>query len=210
MNILRLNIQYFQYHINHINKCVKDGYNLIGVDPGKYNLLTCKNINNVQMRYTMSQYNVESGLKRKHKKINEYEFKLQQHSMNDEDYSKYNSLNHSIQMNINRSCTKLIENLRKSFGYKIILCIGDCGYNNINKMIAEKISKNLKCYLVDESFTSKICCKCGSDMHYVVCNGITLNRVTQCKNNECRSIFNKDSNACSNILVKVYDSCGIT
>lgn len=209
MSVTKPNIQYFQYHINHINKCIKNGYNLVGIDPGQQNLLSFKGKNKVQMKYTMAQYKVESGLKRKQNKLCEYENKLQLNIMTDEDYLKYNNLNHTISMNIKRSYKKLIENLKKTFGPKIILCVGDSGYNDINKLIIENISKNLKCYLVDESYTSKICCNCGSDMHYVVCNNITINRVIQCNNFKCRSIFNKDSNACSNILAKVYDSCGI-
>ena len=56
--------------------------------------------------------------------------------------------------------------------------------------------------MVNEKKTSKVCCRCGSPlMHMTDPNKeIYSIRIVQCLNRECRYIFNKDSNACTNIL----------
>ena len=121
----------------------------------------------------------------------------------DDEYNEHQKILYKIECNKRKSLNKLMKNIKQKFGNNIFFCIGDTGCNTINKNIVEFLNKHFICYLVDESYTSKICCKCGSALRYVNPGNIEMTRIVQCTKHECRYVFNRDSNACGNILNKV-------
>jgi hypothetical protein len=67
-----------------------------------------------------------------------------------------------------------------------------------------KLKKHLRkwCKVIDvnEFRTSKLCCKCHNDTEKVSYNGVKVNSVLRCCNNECGMIIDRDINGCKNIL----------
>jgi transposase len=53
---------------------------------------------------------------------------------------------------------------------------------------------------VNEFRTSKLCCKCHNETEKVSYNGVKVNSVLRCCNNECGMIIDRDINGCKNIL----------
>ena len=53
---------------------------------------------------------------------------------------------------------------------------------------------------VNEFRTSKLCCKCHNETEKVSYNGVKVNSVLRCLNNECRMVIDRDINGCKNIL----------
>lgn len=67
-----------------------------------------------------------------------------------------------------------------------------------------KLKKQLRkwCKVIDvnEFRTSKLCCKCHNETEKVSYNGVKVNSVLRCCNNECGMIIDRDINGCKNIL----------
>ena len=67
-----------------------------------------------------------------------------------------------------------------------------------------KLKKHLRkcCKVIDvnEFRTSKLCCKCHNETEKVYYNGVKINSVLRCLNNECVMIIDRDTNGCKNIL----------
>jgi hypothetical protein len=68
-----------------------------------------------------------------------------------------------------------------------------------------KLKKHLRkwCTVIDvnEFRTSKLCCKCHNETEKMSYNnGVKVNSVLRCLNNECRIIIDRDVNGCKNIL----------
>jgi hypothetical protein len=67
-----------------------------------------------------------------------------------------------------------------------------------------KLKKHLQkwCKVIDvnEFRTSKLCCKCHNETEKVSYNGVKVNSVLRCCNNECGMIIDRDINGCKNIL----------
>lgn len=67
-----------------------------------------------------------------------------------------------------------------------------------------KLKKELRkwCKVIDvnEFRTSKLCCKCYNETEKMSYNGVKINSVLRCCNNECGMIIDRDINGCKNIL----------
>jgi transposase len=195
---LKPNLKYVQECIPEIHNYLKNNYDIISVDTGYKNLLLLKNYNRTSMRYTHIQYQTESKIK-KHKKIL-YELD-HKNILTKKEQLSYCNINKYILFNQTNSLDNLCKNIKKKFG-NVVLCIGDTGYNPLNLFIVEYLSKHIPCYLVDETNTSRLCCSCNSKLVYVQKNKTEIRspRLVICS--KCNTIFNKDSNACTNILNK--------
>lgn len=192
-----LNIEYFDKHTSAIYEYKQQGYSLIGVDPGQTNLLFLHENNKHGLKYTLAQYRHECLWKKYGPRLVEFEKDLNQY------LSAYIDTTNIVRKHAQRSFRKFIINIKKTFGEKIILCIGDSGYNNINKEMVNMLSKEFICYLVDEYNTSKKCSKCFHNVKNMESNGKILLRVVVCENPTCKTILNRDGNACANIINKV-------
>jgi hypothetical protein len=93
---------------------------------------------------------------------------------------------------------------------KVVVGFGD--WSNPNDSIIKghrrgpvlKLKRHLRkwCKVLDvnEFRTSKLCCKCYTETQRVSYNGIKVNSVLRCLNNECRMVIDRDINGCKNIL----------
>jgi putative transposase len=67
-------------------------------------------------------------------------------------------------------------------------------YSFLQKLKFKCEEYNIEYYITDESFTSKICCKCAS-----LCK---INKQTRCLDCKCKTNLDRDLNGCINILLK--------
>lgn len=123
-----------------------------------------------------------------------------------------------------KSESKLIKEIKKTYGKDIIIGVGNWkegktkANNESTKGIGMRrlIKRNFKeTYLIDEFKTSKICCKCGNENEYYkkVVNretykkdGTHVHGLLCCKNKNCSTLWNRDVNASINMLkILIYE-----
>ena len=129
------------------------------------------------------------------------------------DYRKYNWYTY---INNQKSERKLIDTIKDTYGEKIIIGIGDwCPDKQMKNFVPTKgiglrrlLEKHFMVYLVDESYTSKVCHECKHETEYFkkVVNQPTfkLNKtfvhgLLVCKNKNCSKLWNRDTNGAKNI-----------
>jgi transposase len=67
--------------------------------------------------------------------------------------------------------------------------------------LKKELAKWTKVIDVDEFRTSKLCCLCYKETEKMKYDGIRVNSVLRCKNNECKNIIDRDINGSNNILL---------
>ena len=231
-----------------LEKLKVNNYKLIGIDPGKRNLLQFIDKNGKTLAYTFSQKRFESKITlsiQKRKKILENDiivknkiedFTLSGKTTNIKDFKEYikeryklskSILDHYKQtdyrkynwhtfINTKKSESNLIKRIKETYGENIIIGIGDwCQEKQIKNFVPTKgiglrrlLEKHFKVYLVDESFTSKVCHECKHETEYfkkvVEKDTFKLNKrfvhgLLVCKNKNCSKLWNRDTNGAKNI-----------
>jgi hypothetical protein len=126
-------------------------------------------------------------------------------------FRKWNFTKYTLEQKKMNELCKLIskkENINEQS--KVVVGFGD--WSNPNDSIIKghrrgpvlKLKRHLRkwCKVLDvnEFRTSKLCCKCYTETQRVSYNGIKVNSVLRCLNNECRMVIDRDINGCKNIL----------
>ena len=235
---------------DELKKLKLSGYKLIGIDPGKHNLLQLIDETGKKLSYTCSQRRFETKItlnEQKRKKLLENnikvkteieKFTLSGKTTNFKDFKKYikarykmvnrvmshyklkdyRKYNWHAYINNQKSEYKLINLIKKTYGEKIIIGIGDwCPDKQMKNFVPTKgiglrrlLEKHFKVYLVDESYTSKVCHECKHETEYFkkVVDQPTfkldkkfVHGLLVCQNKNCSKLWNRDINGSTNILL---------
>lgn len=199
------NIGYYDDHKHTIANYVNSGYKLIGLDPGYINLVKFKENETSKLNYTIKQYNFEVKMWKYKSRIVELGKKHNDGTITDEEKKYYEHALFRVRKNADVSFRKLCMRIENKFGKNIILCIGDSGYNEINREIIKVLSKRFISYFVNEYNTSKKCSKCTFPVKKTIIDGKEIRGLVTCTNQKCQRIFNRDNNAAGNMIIKVQN-----
>jgi len=200
-NIFLSRIPYAHDYRDKIELLVDKNFNLIGIDPGKKNLLMMTDIERNKLRYTNVQHRIETGNKAMGYELNKLvnlPLKTTEHKQ------RIKCLRNNIKHKTKKSFNNLLNSIGEIFGENIIIFLGDSGLNDINIEVLEYLFENISgtCYvfLVDESNTSKICCKCGGNIQLTKRDDTIVRGLIFCPH--CSTMHNRDTNSCFNIILK--------
>jgi len=199
-------------NIKYINEATENlhGYNFVGIDPGYHNLISLCDYKHNKLRYTLSQYNVESQRKKYKNKICRINKKKKRTKDENIKYKKYHKIiNKHFNLYLGRLCVKI----RQTFGKKCVLCFGDGGYNEFNYKILKFLITKYKCYLINEHNTTKLCPICKNKTFYMgrMKGTKQIKKYSRVYNKKirglkfcekCNIMYNRDNVACINIMIK--------
>ena len=120
------------------------------------------------------------------------------------------------QKTMNELCKKITGKKQINDNKKVLIGFGDWSTQKDSIIkghrrgpvveLKNRLKKWCKLVEVDEFRTSKLCCRCHSEMEKMSYNNIKINSVLRCKNNECRIVIDRDINGCKNIF-NIFTKC---